>query len=405
MPQGIVTQAIVERWLLRNGWLCVVQPSCLLGNLWFAANTPWKQMGIPVTWSSVLSTRLPCMLNERINCQNEPLEYHCWSHFLNFPGPELCAHCILPFSPLTGLRGLLMVPNQRRGNWGWEALGNTSLEEWLANDRVGSYFLVVERRVKEDSSPHPHSFDHSCCKDSGKNWALKKTFRVKSKKALACRGHHVSIWLWVKKGLEDSEAHVNVTSCPQGTSPGKFWKSKLHDTGRPVSAAAFSTQTWRLHNWPGRANRSLECFQQLKHVLFEGNSHRPNWLDPYSSSAELGLGCFHFSGKKPKVKEVLLLIHALGWSLGIPLSSCLVSLWHRATGKERHREISHKYILSTYCVPDTKEQNQVPALWNLLQEECEDQGGITLHCGPDSYLFDVMISWLPSILGPHFPCL
>ena len=56
-------------------------------------------------------------------------------------------------------------------------------------------------------------------------------------------------------------------------------------------------------------------------------------------------------------------------------------------------------------MPDTKERNQVPALWNLLQEECEDQGGITLHCGPDSYLFDVMISWLPSILGPHFPFL
>ena len=65
MPQGIVTQAIVERWLLRNGWLWMVQPSCLFGNLWFAANTAWKQMGIPVTWSSVLSTRLPFMLNKK----------------------------------------------------------------------------------------------------------------------------------------------------------------------------------------------------------------------------------------------------------------------------------------------------------------------------------------------------
>lgn len=34
-------------------------------------------------------------------------------------------------------------------------LGKTSLEEGPANDRLGSYFLVVERRVREDSSRHP----------------------------------------------------------------------------------------------------------------------------------------------------------------------------------------------------------------------------------------------------------
>ena len=39
----------------------------------------------------------------------------------------------------------------------------------------------------------PHHLDRSCCKYSGKNGALRETFRLKSRRALTHRGHHVSL--------------------------------------------------------------------------------------------------------------------------------------------------------------------------------------------------------------------
>lgn len=146
MPRGIVTQAVVERWLLRNGRLWVVQSSCSFGNLWFAANTAWKQTRIPVTWSSVLSARLPCMLNKRELVVR-------WA--TGIPLLQSLLECSRPRTLHSIQSCDQMVPNHRWDNWGWEMLGKTSLEEGPANDRLGSYFLVVERRVREDSSRHP----------------------------------------------------------------------------------------------------------------------------------------------------------------------------------------------------------------------------------------------------------
>lgn len=115
MPQGIVTQAVVERWLLRNGRLWVVQSSCSFGNLWFAANTAWKQTRIPVTWSSVLSPRLPCMLNKRnwlgMSHWNTTAEVTAWM----FQAQNSALHSVLWLA-----WSLLMVPNHRWDNWGWK---------------------------------------------------------------------------------------------------------------------------------------------------------------------------------------------------------------------------------------------------------------------------------------------
>lgn len=182
---------------------------------------------------------------------------------------------------------------------------------------------------------------------------------------------------------------MNVSSCPQGPpqeSSGR--QSCMMQAGRSPQLPFL--QPWRLYIWPGRANRPLGVFQYLaKDVLFErklSSSCLPWSLG--SSSAGLGLGCFHFAGKKPKAKEVLLLIDALGWSLGIPLSSPLVSLWHHATGKESHTEISHRYLLGTYSVPDTKGAKPSSLLSGAYPGRVSaDPGGIPLHCGPDSLIY------------------
>lgn len=65
-----------------------------------------------------------------------------------------------------------------------------------------------------------------------------------------------------------------------------------------------------------------------------------------------------------------------------------------------------QYLLSTYCAPDTKEQNQVSALLELTRgKNVRTRRELPCVLGLTLIPLGVVISWLPSILEPHFPYL
>lgn len=106
------------------------------------------------------------------------------------------------------------IPLSLRGNWGWERLRNMSQMESLQMVEWGPTLEMFSCGV-ENSEQGASSLDLSCYDYSGWKMSLRKSFSLESRKALACRGPHMSLWLWVKKGVANSEAHTNVISCPK----------------------------------------------------------------------------------------------------------------------------------------------------------------------------------------------
>ena len=100
---------------------------------------------------------------------------------------------------------------------------------------------------------------------------------MRSKRAVAFRGQHVSIWLWMKKGLEDPEAHMNVTSCPQDPpqeSSGR--QSCMTQAGRspqlpfPHSlGGCTSDQEEQTGHWSVFSTLNMCCLKETLIILFD----------------------------------------------------------------------------------------------------------------------------------------
>lgn len=158
---------------------------------------------------------------------------------------------------------------------------------------------------------------------------------------------------WVKKGLEDSEAHMNVSSCPQGPpqeSSGR--QSCMMQAGR--SPAVFPTQPWRLYilyqeeqtgHWKIFSTLKMCCLKELSSSCLTWILRAPLWSNWV---------VFILQERNQRRKRFSIAYRCSWMKLWHSASSPLVSLWHHAMVEESHTEISHRYLLSTYSVPDTQ---------------------------------------------------